>query len=114
MVSVTAFQQLTWHNAQCTQAALSGWSGYDGRHDSKDFAHLAAAVFTSQGFQVNLFSEMVPTPFVAAAVSYKVMLSHPALLACDTLHLAMWWLLQDTTCTMCDNMRLQHTLCLVC
>lgn len=48
------------------------WAGYDGRHDSKAFAHLAAAVFVSQGFQVHLFSEMVPTPFVAAAVTYKV------------------------------------------
>ena len=88
MVSDAALQQLIWHNAWRIQAALSGRSGYDGRHDSKDFAHLAAAVFVSQGFQVNLFSEMVPTPFVAAAVSYKVMLICPALLTCRTLHLS--------------------------
>ena len=47
-------------------------TGYDGRRDSRQFAHLAAAVFVSQGVQVYLFSEMVPTPFVAAAVGYKV------------------------------------------
>lgn len=45
--------------------------GYDGRHHSKTFAELAAAVFVSQNIHVHLFSEVVPTPFVAAAVLYK-------------------------------------------
>ncbi|KAA6429978.1 MAG: phosphoglucomutase 2 [Trebouxia sp. A1-2] len=45
--------------------------GYDGRHHSKEFAHLAAAVFVSQNVRVHLFSEVVPTPFVAGAVTYK-------------------------------------------
>ena len=49
-----------------------GCAGYDGRHKSKDFANLAAAVFVSQGVNVHLFSEAVPTPFVAGAVTYKV------------------------------------------
>lgn len=47
-------------------------AGYDGRHKSKEFAKLAAAVFVSQGVNVHLFSEVVPTPFVAGAVTYKV------------------------------------------
>ena len=47
-------------------------AGYDSRHQSKKFAHLAAAVFVSQGVNVHLFSEVVPTPFVAGAVTYKV------------------------------------------
>lgn len=51
---------------------LSMRAGYDGRHKSKEFAKLAAAVFVSQGFNVHLFSQEVPTPFVAAAVTYKV------------------------------------------
>ncbi|DBA82022.1 TPA: hypothetical protein ACH3X1_007720 [Trebouxia sp. C0004] len=45
--------------------------GFDGRHHSKEFAHLAAAVFVSQNVPVHLFSEVVPTPFVAGAVTYK-------------------------------------------
>ncbi len=48
------------------------FAGYDGRHHSKDFAHLAATVFVSQNVHVHLFSEVVPTPFVAGAVTYKV------------------------------------------
>lgn len=50
----------------------SACAGYDGRHKSKQFAKLAAAVFVSQGVNVHLFSEFVPTPFVAGAVTYKV------------------------------------------
>ena len=56
--------------------ADSACVGYDGRHKSKDFANLAAAVFVSQGVNVHLFSEVVPTPFVAGAVSYKVAMTY--------------------------------------
>nr|XP_057937717.1 phosphoglucomutase-2 isoform X1 [Doryrhamphus excisus] len=50
--------------------------GYDARaHDpsggsSKQFAKLAAAVFTSQGVPVHLFSDITPTPFVPFTVSH--------------------------------------------
>ncbi|KAG2393115.1 hypothetical protein C9374_009692 [Naegleria lovaniensis] len=43
--------------------------GYDGRHHSKQYAHLAAGVFLSRGFTVYLFKTMVCTPFVPFAVS---------------------------------------------
>lgn len=42
--------------------------GYDGRHNSYRFARLAARVCLYHGFRVNLFSRLVPTPFVAYAV----------------------------------------------
>lgn len=45
--------------------------GYDGRHNSRDFAEHTAATFAKRGFQVYLFSEMVPTPYVAYAVLLK-------------------------------------------
>lgn len=54
----------------------SACAGYDGRYKSKDFANLAAAVFVSQGVNVHLFSEVVPTPFVAGAVTYKVAMTY--------------------------------------
>ncbi len=38
--------------------------GFDGRHNSVEFAHATAATFISRGFKVYLFSEMCPTPFV--------------------------------------------------
>eukprot|EP00798_Chlamydomonas_sp_ICE-L_P020798 gene20797-27631_t len=43
--------------------------GYDGRHGSYEFACITAAVFASQGIVVHLFSTVVPTPYVAAAVA---------------------------------------------
>ncbi|KAJ9522032.1 hypothetical protein QJQ45_005074 [Haematococcus lacustris] len=43
--------------------------GYDGRHQSRTFAHLAAAVFLQRGMRVHLFSDLVPTPWVAAGVA---------------------------------------------
>ena len=52
----------------------SASAGYDARHKSKEFAKLAAAVFVSQGVNVHLFSQVVPTPFVAGAVTYKVVM----------------------------------------
>jgi phosphomannomutase len=42
--------------------------GYDGRHNSQRFAHIAARVFASRGIRVHLFSEIVPTPVVSFAI----------------------------------------------
>lgn len=70
------FQQLAILTNSCIMMLCavidSACAGYDGRHKSKEFAKLAAAVFVSQGVNVHLFSEVVPTPFVAGAVTYKV------------------------------------------
>ena len=38
--------------------------GYDGRHNSRRYAEVAAATFLAAGFRVHLFSRMVATPFV--------------------------------------------------
>lgn len=43
--------------------------GYDGRHMSRHFAELTAAVFLSRGVPVALFGGVCPTPFVAAGVA---------------------------------------------
>lgn len=46
--------------------------GYDGRHNSKHWADLTAAIFIHAGYPVRLFSEVVPTPFIPFSVSkYK-------------------------------------------
>ncbi|KAG5899899.1 hypothetical protein JTB14_002451 [Gonioctena quinquepunctata] len=46
--------------------------GYDGRHNSKRWAELTAAIFLHAGYLVKLFSDVVPTPFVAFSVrKYK-------------------------------------------
>ncbi|KRT83839.1 hypothetical protein AMK59_4874 [Oryctes borbonicus] len=46
--------------------------GYDGRHGSKKFAELTATVFVQKRYQVRLFNNVVPTPFVSYAVGkYK-------------------------------------------
>ncbi|QYJ96471.1 phospho-sugar mutase [Shewanella alkalitolerans] len=42
--------------------------GYDGRHDSKQFAEDAASVLTASGFKVFLTSKVAPTPLVAFGV----------------------------------------------
>ncbi|XP_054261406.1 phosphopentomutase-like isoform X2 [Macrosteles quadrilineatus] len=44
--------------------------GYDGRHNSRRFAELTAAVFEQAGVKVNLFAEVCPTPFVPFAVTH--------------------------------------------
>ncbi|UXI21286.1 hypothetical protein NH340_JMT07229 [Sarcoptes scabiei] len=44
--------------------------GFDGRYNSKDFARLSAKVFQHLGFNVYLFSRLVPTPFVAFATKF--------------------------------------------
>lgn len=46
--------------------------GYDGRHRSREFAHIAAACCAAQGVRARLFSQLVPTPFVPAAVEQLV------------------------------------------
>lgn len=42
--------------------------GYDGRHNSKRFAELTASIFLHKGYEVKLFSDLVPTPFVPFSV----------------------------------------------
>lgn len=74
--------------------------GYDGRHHSKEFAHLAAAVFVSQNVRVHLFSEVVPTPFVAGAVTYKIIPPHDVgIAAAIDAQTELWDLPSDVTCS---------------
>lgn len=42
--------------------------GYDGRHNSREFARIVAACAVAAGVPAWLFSQLVPTPLVAAAV----------------------------------------------
>lgn len=44
--------------------------GYDGRHDSFNFAHDAASVLTAMGIKVRLTSKVAPTPLVAFGVKH--------------------------------------------
>lgn len=44
--------------------------GYDGRHDSRRFAHDAAGVLTAMGFTVYLTAKVAPTPLVAFGVKH--------------------------------------------
>ncbi|MCH4293604.1 phospho-sugar mutase [Shewanella sp. 3B26] len=44
--------------------------GFDGRHDSKTFAHDAASVLCGLGFKVRLTSHVAPTPLVAFGVKH--------------------------------------------
>ena len=44
--------------------------GYDGRHNSRDWARLTAAIFLSQRIPVRLFSQHCPTPLVPFAIRY--------------------------------------------
>lgn len=46
--------------------------GYDGRHHSKRFAELTAAIFVAKNIKVYLFSKVVPTPFIPYGIlKYK-------------------------------------------
>ncbi|KOC68335.1 Phosphoglucomutase-2 [Habropoda laboriosa] len=46
--------------------------GYDGRHCSKRFAELTAAIFVAKNIKVYLFSKVVPTPFIPYGIlKYK-------------------------------------------
>lgn len=59
--------------AEPQQLAAGGVAiGYDGRHHSREFAAIAAAVCAAAGVRAWLFSELVPTPFVPAAVQQLV------------------------------------------
>lgn len=42
--------------------------GYDARYNSKIFAHRTAAIFMSHGVKAYMYSDIVPTPFLAYAV----------------------------------------------
>ncbi|MGI2119937.1 phospho-sugar mutase [Shewanella oncorhynchi] len=56
---------------QIKDAAESGVViGYDGRHDSFNFAHDAASVLTAMGIKVRLTSKVAPTPLVAFGVKH--------------------------------------------
>ena len=46
--------------------------GFDGRHNSKQFAQLAARVFVTNNVPVYLFRQITPTPFV---VRFNTLLS---------------------------------------
>ncbi|WP_028768294.1 phospho-sugar mutase [Shewanella fidelis] len=55
--------------AQISDVATRGVIiGYDGRHDSKQFAHDAAAVLTALGIKVYLTADVAATPLVAFGV----------------------------------------------
>ncbi|QYJ77736.1 phospho-sugar mutase [Shewanella acanthi] len=57
--------------AQFSDAAERGVIiGYDGRHDSKTFAHDAASVLAAMGIKVRLTSKVAPTPLVAFGVRH--------------------------------------------
>lgn len=44
--------------------------GYDGRHDSRTFAHDTASVLTAMGIKVRLTANVAPTPLVAFGVKH--------------------------------------------
>lgn len=54
---------LTQFPGECNGIAI----GFDGRHNSKRYAQLAANVFIKNGIKVYLFSEVAPTPVVSWA-----------------------------------------------
>lgn len=55
---------LEQHFDQEARASRGVVLGYDGRHNSKRFAEVAAAVFISQGIRVHLFGRLTATPMV--------------------------------------------------
>ncbi|GFR50885.1 hypothetical protein Agub_g13175 [Astrephomene gubernaculifera] len=71
VVQQTAQGLCAYLQATCPQQLQQGGLvvGYDGRHGSRAFAHLTAAVFASRGLPVALFRRVVPTPWVAAGVA---------------------------------------------
>eukprot|EP00824_Muranothrix_gubernata_P014137 TRINITY_DN29266_c0_g1_i1.p1 TRINITY_DN29266_c0_g1~~TRINITY_DN29266_c0_g1_i1.p1 ORF type:complete len:602 (-),score=142.18 TRINITY_DN29266_c0_g1_i1:44-1753(-) len=44
--------------------------GFDGRHNSLQFAHITASAFLLKGVPVHLFRTLVPTPFVPFAITH--------------------------------------------
>ncbi|KAH0821329.1 hypothetical protein GEV33_001462 [Tenebrio molitor] len=75
LVIIQTGQGLLKYLEHCDKKLLKGSGiviGYDGRHNSKRFAELTAAIFLHAGYPVRLFGRVVPTPFVPFAVSkYK-------------------------------------------
>ncbi|MCE9685014.1 phospho-sugar mutase [Shewanella sp. AS16] len=56
---------------QVKDAAVRGVViGFDGRHDSRQFAHDAASVLTAMGIRVRLTARVAPTPLVAFGVKH--------------------------------------------
>ncbi|XP_031839249.1 phosphoglucomutase 2 isoform X2 [Nomia melanderi] len=59
-------------DAVCNASEKGVIIGYDGRHCSKRFAELTAAIFVAKNVKVYLFSKIVPTPFIPYGVlKYK-------------------------------------------
>lgn len=52
----------------CANAKNGVIIGFDGRHNSERFAHLAAKAFLSLNIPVYLYSKLVPTPFIPYGV----------------------------------------------
>ena len=69
---IQATQGLLRHVEKCFRGKrekLSVVIGFDGRHQSKEFARLAASLFAHEQFHVYLFdSTTVPTPFIPFSV----------------------------------------------
>mmetsp|Transcript_4692 Transcript_4692/g.7048 ORF Transcript_4692/g.7048 Transcript_4692/m.7048 type:complete len:616 (+) Transcript_4692:886-2733(+) len=63
-----AYLKQIYDKLEKKETTLSICIGYDGRHNSLEFAHITAAVFLSKGFKVYLFRRLVPTPFVPFCV----------------------------------------------
>ncbi|KAF8820287.1 glucosephosphate-mutase GPM2 [Cardiosporidium cionae] len=63
-----AYLLKTYGNEGCEAGVIIG---FDGRRNSRNFAHCAAAVFLSKGFKVYLFDDVVPTPFIPFGVCEK-------------------------------------------
>lgn len=85
LVILQASQGLcAWVEEKVENAASRGIIiGYDGRHNSRAYADITAAVFLSRGFKVYFFSDMVCTPMVpygllqkSCAVGVMVTASH--------------------------------------
>lgn len=60
-------------------------AGYDGRHNSRAFALVAARVFNSKGYRVHMLEGGVPTPLVPFTLTMKVSISSSAFFCCDFL-----------------------------
>lgn len=73
LVVLQATQGLcTWMQQEVPSAAERGVViGYDGRHNSKTYAELTAAVLLSQGVRVYFFDQLVCTPLVPYGVLLK-------------------------------------------
>eukprot|EP00923_Selenidium_pygospionis_P037323 GHVN01065372.1.p1 GENE.GHVN01065372.1~~GHVN01065372.1.p1 ORF type:complete len:618 (-),score=71.40 GHVN01065372.1:170-2023(-) len=59
------FLRTTYGPEKCAESGIL--IGYDGRHNSKKYAHLVAGVMLSKGVKVFLFGRLVATPLVSYA-----------------------------------------------